>query len=83
MFDNVGSKCKTLAKVVCWIGIIFAVIYGILLIANGNAVVGIVTAVLYALVSWLGSLSLYAIGETAETVQTLRYELDEIKNKQA
>ena len=83
MFNNVGSKCKTRAKVVCWLGIIVAVVYGILLIANGNAVVGIVTAVIYGLVSWLGSLSLYAIGETAETVQTLRYELDELKNKQA
>ena len=45
--------------------------------------VGIVTAVIYGLVSWLGSLSLYAIGETAESVQTLRNELDEIKNRQA
>ncbi len=35
MFDNIGSKIKTLAKVLCWLGIILSVISGIATIAAG------------------------------------------------
>ena len=68
MFENVGSKVKTLAKVVCWIGIIASVIGGIAMATQGGMLIliGILTAALGAFFSWLGSLSLYAIGETAE-----------------
>ena len=36
MFDNIGGKIKTLAQVVCWIGIICAVIFGFLIMKNGG-----------------------------------------------
>ena len=75
MFCNVGSKCKTLAKVVCYGGIICSVICGALLVASGAftyngggiiALYGLLVILLGSLFSWLGSLSLYAIGEAAE-----------------
>ncbi len=35
MFDNIGGKIKTLAKVLCWIGIILSIILGIIMIIGG------------------------------------------------
>ncbi|MBR6955318.1 MAG: hypothetical protein IKH77_09855 [Clostridia bacterium] len=77
MWTNVGAKLKTLAKVVCWLGIILSVIMGIMMIATGNQVSyngaavggvvgGITTIIVGSLASWLGSLTTYAIGEAAE-----------------
>ena len=68
MFENVGSKVETLARVVCWIGIIGSIIGGIAIMAQGKNLflVGILSAVLGSFFSWIGSLSLYAIGEAAE-----------------
>ena len=36
MFNNIGKKIKTLAKVLCWIGIILSVITGIAIMAGGG-----------------------------------------------
>ncbi len=36
MFNNIGSKIKKLAKVLCWIGIIISVISGIAIIVAGS-----------------------------------------------
>jgi hypothetical protein len=36
MFSNVGRKIKIAAKFFCWIGIIGSVVYGFVLIAQGN-----------------------------------------------
>ncbi|MBR1585687.1 MAG: hypothetical protein IJ662_09125 [Clostridia bacterium] len=75
MFDNIGGKCKTLAKVLCWLGIIASIIGGIAMIVSGAnmyrdgeiyIVSGILIAIIGPLLSWLGSLVLYAIGEAAE-----------------
>lgn len=41
MFNNIGKKIKTLAKVVCWLGIIGGIISGLSLIAVGAAGSGI------------------------------------------
>ncbi len=38
MFDNIGSKIKKLAKILCWVGIILSVISGIGIMAGGSAV---------------------------------------------
>ena len=38
MFNNIGRKIKTLAKVLCWIGCIFAIIIGIsMMVSGGNS----------------------------------------------
>jgi len=37
MFDNIGSKIKTLARVICWIGIIVSIISGCVLMVQNEA----------------------------------------------
>ena len=37
MFNNIGRKIKTLAKVLCWLGIIASVISGIVMVLTGVA----------------------------------------------
>ena len=52
MFNNIGSKIKALAKVICWIGIIASVIGGIVLMIHDEDTIlyGILTAVGGALI---------------------------------
>ena len=68
MFDNIGEKIKTLAKVVCWVGIIASVIMGFVAIDSTNdETAGFFSLVLIAglgsLGSWVGSFVLYGFGE--------------------
>lgn len=75
MFTNIGSKIKKLAIVVCWIGIVFGVVSGIIEILAGgsqNILTGIVTMLIYPLFSWLGSFLVYGFGELIETNQQIR-----------
>ena len=77
MFDNIGSKIKALAKVVCWIGIIGSIIAGIAMIATMGSVgvlSGLLTIVLGALISWVGSFVLFGFGEMVEN-SDIRTEL--------
>ncbi|MBQ6060308.1 MAG: hypothetical protein IJL36_02580 [Clostridia bacterium] len=85
MWSNIGHKIKTLAKVICWIGIVLSVIAGIAVIAGGNTVrsygytyntgsttlTGILVIVLGALGSWLGSFMMYGFGELVERVTNI------------
>ena len=89
MWSNIGHKIQVLAKVICWIGIVLSVIAGIAIIAGGSAVrsygysyntgsstlIGILTIVLGALGSWLGSLTLYGFGEPIERTVSIDYKL--------
>ena len=65
MFGNIGSKIKGVAQVVCWAGIVISILVGIvtLLADDDLALVGLLTAVLGSLGSWVGSLFLYGFGE--------------------
>lgn len=80
MYNNIGNKIKTLAKVIAVLGIIGSVIYGIILIVQGEQVssynsylsgagstltgTGVVVMILGSLGSWISSWALYAIGDT-------------------
>lgn len=71
MFNDVGSKCKAAAKVLCWIGIVSSVISGIalMLIAAKNTMLGIygiLVIVFGSLFSWLLSLVFYGFGELVD-----------------
>jgi len=68
MFNNVGAKVQKLAKVFCGIGIVSSIIGGVATMVQGNGMTlyGLVIAVVGSFLSWLSSLSLYAIGEAAE-----------------
>lgn len=80
MYNNIGEKIKTLAKVIAWLGIIGSIIWGIILIVQGEQVssyssylsgagstltgTGIAVMILGSLGSWISSWALYAIGDT-------------------
>ncbi len=80
MFDNIGGKIKTLAKVLCWIGIVASVIGGIIMIVgtarSSNPGLGILLSLLYmalgCLISWVGSFFAYGFGELIENTEAIR-----------
>lgn len=80
MYDNVGSKVKTLASISCTIGIIASIITGVTTIIAGNVLGGVLTCAIGAFTSWLASLALYAIGHTAENTDKI---LKRLKNMDA
>lgn len=65
MFDNIGGKLKTVAVVVCVLGIILSVVYGVMLFSS-SFVSGLLAMVLGALLSWLSTLTLYGFGVLIE-----------------
>ena len=86
MFNNIGGKIKVLAKVLCWVGIAFSVIMGIVILAGGETVrvtingeyssvsnvpAGILTIVLGSLFSWIGSFFAYGFGQLVENSDKL------------
>lgn len=81
MFENIGSKIKTLAKVICWLGIIGSCLSGI---SVAIAIIeldddfaflgffgGIVLAAVGSLFSWLGTLALYGLGQLIDNTDIL------------
>lgn len=65
MFDNIGSKIKMLAKVICWVGIIMSCLSGLIILINGDdgAGVGLVIMIVGSLTSWVCSFFAYGFGE--------------------
>lgn len=73
MFNNIGNKIKTLAKVVCYLGIALSCIFGLVIFSealNGKSedvLIGFLTSILVAgigsLLSWTSSFTLYGFGE--------------------
>ena len=68
MFDNIGGKIKTLAKVVCWVGIVACIFVGIKLISAGDALalIGIITAIVGSFLCWINSFLLLGFGQLVE-----------------
>ena len=77
MFTNIGKKIKTLAQVICWLGIIGSVISGFGLMATEDDLIGIgvLVMVLGALFSWIGSFFLYGFGELIDQTQMINTKL--------
>ena len=73
MFDNIGGKIKTLAQVVCWIGIIASFLIGIILIKQDEdtALIGLLVLILGSLFSWIGSFMTYGFGQLIENSDIL------------
>ena len=68
MFDNIGGKIKTLAKVVCWIGIVASVILGLL---SRNVITALLFIGIGSLGSWIGSFMTYGFGQLIENTDIL------------
>ncbi len=73
MFNNIGGKIKTLAKVICWLGIIACVICGIvMMIADEDMILfGLLTMIAGSLLSWIGSFFAYGLGELIDNSSKL------------
>jgi len=73
VFDNIGGKIKTLAQVVCCIGIVCSVFVGIVMAVNGEdlAFSGFMIMVIGSLVSWVSSFTLYGFGQLIENTDQL------------
>ncbi len=67
MFNNIGSKIKNLAQVICWIGIAISFLVGMLFMSFSGFFVGIIIIVVGSLVSWIGSFFTYGFGELIES----------------
>ena len=65
MFSNIGGKIQSVAKVVCWGGIIVSILAGIIMLATDDdlALLGLLTALGGSVGSWVTSLFLYGFGE--------------------
>ncbi len=85
MFSNIGGKIKMLAKILCWLGIILSVVFGILFITSGSPMyingeytsyngvaLGIVTIIFGCLASWVGSFFAYGFGQLIENTDYIR-----------
>ena len=87
MFNNIGGKIKKIAKILCWIGIGFSVLFGILIMTAGNqmqltvngtyataptALMGILFIIIGSLASWIGSLFAYGFGQLIENTDSIR-----------
>jgi len=88
VFTNISGKLKLLAKVICWLGIIFSVISGSIFLFSGNAissvtvsgtsfavspvVAGLIIIVMGCLTSWISSLFIYGFGQLIENTDKSR-----------
>lgn len=68
MFDNIGSKIKKLAELLCWIGMLLSIIGGVILMYAVDSLVPVGTAIVFIgpLLSWISSFVLYGFGELVE-----------------
>lgn len=81
MFKNIGKNLKNIAKILCIIGMVISVIYGIsiafLIVGAGSEstnifkiiaalVLGIVLAAILCFLCWLGYATLYGFGKLIE-----------------
>lgn len=73
MFKDIGNKMKSLAEILCILGIIASAIAGSVL---GNFLIIIIGA----LASWLSSFGLYGFGELIDQTKQTREDIDEIRH---
>lgn len=77
MFTNIGGKIKTLATVICWLGIIASIIAGLIsfssVVHTGDEVIiiGLLIMAAGSLLSWLGSMTLYGFGQLIERTEEI------------
>ena len=70
MYENIGKKIKTFAKLSCGIMSVLAIVGGIALACmdDSTLIIGIVTAIVSPFAFWISSWVLYAFGELVEKV---------------
>ncbi len=82
MFENIGGKIKVLGKVMCVIGVIASVIYGIILLKI-NVLTCIIVIISGSLLSWVGSFFTVGFGELISNSEKEINLLEVIKRNSA
>lgn len=70
MFENIGSKIKTVAVTLTWLGIVMSVLTGLVIFLDGS-MEGLFIMIFGSLFSWLGSFLLYGFGQLVENSDKL------------
>ena len=63
MFENIGNKIKTLAKVLVVVGIIASFVSGVVIIASTDDPIGLLVMILGSISFLISSYLIYGIGE--------------------
>ena len=65
MYDNIGGKIKTLAKVTCIVEVILAAISGLALMVDDEDLIpiGLLVMLVGPVIAWISSWLLYGFGE--------------------
>lgn len=71
MYNNIGNKIKTLAKVLFFIGAIASIIAGIVLLAVDMILLGLLLLLLVPILLWISSWTLYGFGELICTARDI------------
>ena len=75
MFDNIGGKIKTLAKVVCGIGMVVSIAYGLRTMdrswSDDRILSGVIVMAIGCLISWISVFILYGFGELIEKTSSI------------
>ena len=79
MFENVGEKLKTLARLLFTLGFVAGLILAVISICNGNFLAGILFLAGYSLLGWLSSVGLYAFGQLVENSEDSARHLREMQ----
>lgn len=72
MWNNIGSRLRRLAKITCWLGIVFSVIGGITYIAGGQqdgVITGITVLIVGSFGAWISSWTMYGLGIVVESIE--------------
>lgn len=89
MFDNIGSKIKTVAATIAWLGIIGSIIIGSVMIKEANdsyypsateTLSGWLVIIVGSLSSWVSSFTLYGFGQLIENTDTICSEMESIRH---
>jgi len=80
MYENIGTKLKTLAQVLCIAGIISSIVLGILQMVTGNILAGILFLVIGPILSWISTWALYGIGEACENSAKILEQMNKTNN---
>ena len=81
MFNNIGKKVKILAWLELVAGIALSILIGIVIILSSQFLIGIITMAIGILISWIATLSLYAIGEIAENTKKMLEKIEDYEQK--
>ena len=81
MFDYVGAKMMALAKVCAWVGICSSILCALVVMDEGELLMGVIIVVLGSLISWVSSLVLSGFGQLIDDVSVLKQKSLENNDK--